>query len=602
MKIHELPQEVILKIAAGEVVTGCFSVVKELVENALDAEATTVEVEIKAGGKEYIRVSDNGIGMLPEELKMAIKPHTTSKIQCIEDLERILTYGFRGEALSTISSVSRMRISSMPDNADLGLTIEISGGKIVREKSYIGPKGTTVEVYDLLFNTPARRKFLKSQRVEGRMVTEIVQRFILAIPDAGFKYIRDGELIYDLTPAERILERIPVVFPELSTTDLLEVKEETSGISITGYITFPERTRFNRLGEMVFVNGRYVRQPELNYAIEKGYGESLEKGRFPFAILFISVNPEMIDVNIHPQKLEVRFSNPSLVFDAIKRAVRNTLRTSGTSILRIEKRPFPGSSTNYSGIQQDTKKQESDNPEKARGYGTHLRETHWEQRDHFEKRKVPLHYQPDNELLLNIERTASRRFEKTEAKETGEPRLFGVFGERYILAETKDGLLIVDQHAAHERLIYEKLKKAAKIQSQKLLSPIRLTLEDSRKSLLREKKNDVEKLGFQISFEGDRIFLTGIPSILSESVAVNALNEVLDELRLEGLEEPEKIFDHLLSTLACKSAIKTGDRLSGSEAKELLEKLLEEEILFCPHGRPVSMLIRFKDLDRHFSR
>lgn len=567
----------------------------------LDAQATMVEVEIKAGGKEYIRVSDNGIGMLPEELKMAIKPHTTSKIQSIEDLERILTYGFRGEALSTISSVSRMRISSMPGSVDLGLTIEISGGTIVREKSYIGPKGTTVEVYDLLFNTPARRKFLKSQRVEGRMITEIVQRFILAVPDAGFKYVRDGELIYDLAPAERILERIPVVFPELSTTDLLEVKEETNGISITGYVTFPERTRFNRLGEMVFVNGRYVKQPELNYAIERGYGESLEKGRFPFAILFISVNPEMIDVNIHPQKLEVRFSNPSLVFDAIKRAVRNTLRTSGTSILRIDKRPFPGSSTNYSGI-RDTKKQESDNAERARGYGTHLRETHWEPRNHIGKGKAPSHYQPDSESLLNIERTVFRRLEKTEAKEIGEPRLLGVFGERYILAETKDGLLIVDQHAAHERLIYEKLKKTAKIQSQKLLSPIRLTLEDSRKSLLREKKNDVEKLGFQISFEDGRIFLTGIPSILPESDAVNSLNEVLDELRLEGLEEPEKIFDHLLSTLACKSAIKTGNRLSESEAEELLKRLLEEEILFCPHGRPVTMLIRLKDLDRHFSR
>ncbi|OAA31259.1 DNA mismatch repair protein MutL [Kosmotoga arenicorallina S304] len=590
MKVKELPKDVVLKIAAGEVVTGCFSVVKELVENAIDAHAKKIEVEIEAGGKEFIRVSDDGDGMSVLDLKEAIKPHTTSKIDTVEDLHRLTTYGFRGEALSTIASVSRMVIASKLHNDESGAKLKISGGLITSEEPYYGNGGTTVEVFDLLFNTPARRKFLKSAAVEGRMVTEIIQRFILSNPNITFSYIRDGKTTYDVPGTLSLKERIKLIFPEISTEDLIEIShfDENSGIAVKGFITMPEKTRLNRFGEMIFVNNRYVKQFELNYALERGYGETLEKGRFPFAVVFINIEPGSVDVNIHPQKLEVKFSETSRVLEIVKRTVRKAIHEQGTYKIKIKpispEAFHAGETSSTKPIERQGTTEKSFNYRPLIDYRADLKKVN-----------------QGNSLPMEIQRQHFRTFGESFEK-TGNLNFIGVFGERYILVESDKGLLIIDQHAAHERLLFEKLKDFRRIEAQQLLSPLELKLDDLRYKLLDRNKEKMTQLGFHWKSKNDTIILETIPASVPQSEAKKVFMDILDELRLEKLEEPEKLFDNLLASIACRAALKTGDRLSIEEARRLVDELKEKKLIACPHGRPISMLISLSDLDNYFSR
>lgn len=592
MRVKELPKDVVLRIAAGEVVTGCFSVVKELVENSIDAHAKRIEIEIEAGGKEFIRVADTGEGMSPLDLKEAIKPHTTSKISSIEDLHRLASYGFRGEALSTIASVSRMVITSKQHSDEAGLKLKLTGGQLVSEEPYSGNAGTVVEVFDLLFNTPARRKFLKSVAVEGRMVTEIVQRFILSNPGISFSYIKDGKTVYNVSETQSLKDRIRLVFPELNVDDLIEISysDNSSGIAISGFVTMPEKTRLNRFGEMIFVNNRYVKQFELNYALERGYGETLEKGRFPFAVVFITIEPGSVDVNIHPQKLEVKFSQTSRILEAVKRAVRSAIHERGTFKIKPISEPSYAETERYKKYkkQADHREKTAEKTFKYKPLAT----------SHGTSRKN----NPNYSFPMEIERQHFRTFQTEKPEKIGEPKFIGVFGERYILVENPEGLLVIDQHAAHERLLFEKLKRNKKIKAQQLLNPVELALDELRYRLLSDNSEKLINLGFHWKSKNDRIILEAIPSLVPQSEAKKVFMDILDELRLTKLEEPERLFDNLLASIACKAAIKTGDRLTIEEARKLVDDLKSENLIACPHGRPISMLISLRDLDGYFSR
>ena len=592
MRIHELPGEVVMKIAAGEVVTGSFSIVKELVENSVDAGASSIEVEVKGGGREYIRVRDDGYGMDPDELRLSIKPHTTSKLLKIEDLDSLETFGFRGEALSTIAGVSRMKLSSVVAGEETGLTLEIAGGQILGERPFGGKPGTTVEVYDLLFNTPARRKFLKTPVSEGKQVTETVQHFMLAFPKIGLKFVRDGQVIYDGKPGQSLEERVLLMNSGLQADDLITVDEIFQGVRIRGFITLPIRTKGNRTGENMFVNSRFVKQNELNYALERGYGESLEKGRYPFAVLFIETDPSEIDVNIHPQKLEVKFSSNATVFESIKRAVRSAVRSRGSFVINIDHETGQHAQPVYRPPEMDKSVPLDGNRVYDRAYE--------ETRNPGRSAGVQ---QPMN---IELDRTISRRFDnQTEPEEVTDDRttFIGVFGERYILIESIRGLEIIDQHAAHERIIYEDLKTGGKeISSQNLLLPLRITLSADNMDLFIARQAEIEKLGFKGGVMDGKISLAAIPSIIGESEAETVLEEILDELKLEGLEEPGKVFDHILASIACKAAVRTGDRLDEFQARELVRELKARKLLVCPHGRPISMVLSYRDLDRYFSR
>jgi len=598
MRIHELPTDVVRKIAAGEVVTGCFSVVKELVENSIDAGASLVEIEIRSGGKEYIMVRDNGSGMTNQEAKVAIKPHTTSKISSIEDLDSLITFGFRGEALSTIASVSRMRLSTAADSEELGTILEIAGGSVTGQKPFSGSNGTLVEVFDLLYNTPARRKFLKSASIEGRMVTEMIQRFILAFENVDFVYSRDSQTVFDTRGAGSLQDRIALIYPGISTRDLIPVSGDSGEIKVNGYVTLPSRTRKNRMGENIFVNRRYVRQFELNYALERGYGETLQKGNFPFAVLFIDIDPQEVDVNIHPQKLEVKFASTAAVLDEVKRAVRSAIKGAGHFTINIVH-----SEENITGSSEERK-------DVSEIYQDHEVSNHgfkhpWRNQKVFDNNASDTYTQSRidrhhfRSFALGGEREGSPEKEKSGE---GKVSFIGVFGERYLIAESEDGLLLIDQHAAHERIIFETLKESKRIAPQNLLMPLELNLERSRMDLVIAREETLKKLGFTFDFVNDKIIMVSIPQVMGVEGVVDVLEEILDEMRLEGLEDPKTVFDNLLASIACKAAIRTGNRLDIGQAEELFEELRRKNLLVCPHGRPISMVIRLEDLDRYFSR
>jgi DNA mismatch repair protein MutL len=598
MRIHELPTDVVRKIAAGEVVTGCFSVVKELVENSIDAGASLVEIEIRSGGKEYIMVRDNGSGMTNQEAKVAIKPHTTSKISSIEDLDSLITFGFRGEALSTIASVSRMRLSTAADSEELGTILEIAGGSVTGQKPLSGSNGTLVEVFDLLYNTPARRKFLKSASIEGRMVTEMIQRFILAFENVDFVYSRDSQTVFDTRGAGSLQDRIALIYPGISTRDLIPVSGNSGEINVSGYVTLPSRTRKNRMGENIFVNGRYVRQFELNYALERGYGETLQKGNFPFAVLFIDIDPQEVDVNIHPQKLEVKFASTAAVLDEVKRAVRSAIKGAGHFTINIVH-----SEENITGSSEERK--DASEIYQDREVSNHGFKHPWRNQKVFDNNASDTYTQSrfDRHLFRSLV-PAGEREGSPEKEKSGEGKVsfIGVFGERYLIAESEDGLMLIDQHAAHERIIFEALKESKRIAPQNLLMPLELSLERSKMDLIIAREETLKKLGFTFDFVNDKIIMVSIPQVMGVEGVVDMLEEILDEMRLEGLEDPKTVFDNLLASIACKAAIRTGNRLDIGQAEELFEELRRKNLLVCPHGRPISMVIRLEDLDRYFSR
>jgi DNA mismatch repair protein MutL len=589
MAIRVLSQDIVRKIAAGEVVTGAFSVIKELIENSLDAEATQIVISAKNGGKEYISVMDNGVGMHGDDLKLAIKPHTTSKIERFSDLEKLVSYGFRGEALSTIASVSRMKISSRSKNDDLGLMLEITSGQIKKEQPVSRDVGTTVEVYDLLYNTPARRKFLKSKAVEGRMITETVERFILSHSGVGFKYLRDGKLIYDTSSTSTIKERITQLFPEIKTGDLIEIedKEQIPGISVSGFIVMPNKTRPNRLGEMIFVNGRYVKQPTLNFSVEQGYAESLEKGRFPYCFIFLKLSPDQIDVNIHPQKLEVKFSNTTQVKKAVSKTIRETLRNKGNFSIRIEK--HEPKKENYESL--NNQKEASKEPRIVK---ERLNKENFSQVNQNERSNLP----------IEVERSFFRHLkkEKKEDNNIEQVELIGVLGERYIIAEVDKGLLIIDLHAAHERITYERLNETTEVSSQNLLEPVNVLLDETSMEIVKDFKALLNELGFYFDIRSDRIMLKSVPYILDNNNLVSAFRGIIDELRLGIFKNKKELRKAVIAEIACKTSFRTGDMMNFEQAKALISELKKRKLLVCPHGRPLSMLLKFSDLDNYFSR
>jgi len=526
-------------------------------------------------------------------LKVAILPHTTSKIEKIKDLDSISTFGFRGEALHTITSVCRSKISSVEKGSEVGLSLELSGMNIQRESSFSGTSGTSIEIFDLLFNTPARRKFLKSSMVEGRMITEVVQRFSLCYPQIEFEYIKDGQKVYNFVKTMDRKERILRIFPVLNEEDLIQIDDFGSKLSIKGYISLPRTSRGNRVGEMFFVNNRYVKQNSLNYALERGYGEMLNKGRFPIAILMIEIDPEQVDVNIHPQKLEVKFSNNAEINEFIKRAVRNSLKGSGGFNLDISHSTFSKT------VSTDELERLSDRK------AVYPEKTFKADSPHYvNNQKTGDKYNgfQNSFSSIEMERKIFRPFKEEKINFTGAYDFIGVFGERYILIQFEKNLLIVDQHAAHERILYEKFKENKTIESQKLLLPLSIKMEDFDLELAKDKINRINEIGFGIDFDKKDIIINAIPAIISERYTEETFREVIEELRFEGIEESEKIFKNIIETLACKNAIKTGDVLKEDQARELIDEIFEKNLLVCPHGRPIYMKITFKDLDRFFSR
>lgn len=608
MKIKKLPDDIIVKIAAGEVISGTYNVVKELIENSIDAGADKLKVEIIDGGKSKIVVEDNGEGMSLEDMRMAIKPHTTSKIDKFEDLYSINSFGFRGEALASISEVSRMTISSKKKDDLTGNKISYIAGKEVEHKEISKNVGTKIEVNDLFFNIPARRKFLKSSSAESRKVTDIVEKFILS-ENIDFEYFRNGQKVYNFHKKEKYTDKIIKLFPELKWEDLIEINQEVSWGNIKGFITNPKVTRGNRSAQVFFVNKRYVKEGDLFSVLERGYGEMLDKGRHPYGFLFINVLPDNVDVNVHPQKLEVKFSEQNIIMKDIKNIIRENL---------LDKTKF---NLNFKKIEKSQNIQKNNFEEKRNlifdnsdydfklNYEdkSHLNSyTNDKSQETIEMKEPIKDYGYTKEFFeeREIVNTISNDLQMKNFEFSSNKRIIGIAAERYLLIEDEDQIVIMDFHAAHERVIFEKLKKQFfeenSIKKNKLLIPIEIKVSFEEKEEILEYENIINKIGLDFSFDNEVLKIETLPLGIKIKEPKTMLREILDTLKLQGIESLEKIHEDALATMACRSAVKTGDNVVGLE--KLVNDVFKMKLKTCPHGRPIMMNIPYKKLDNFFGR
>ena len=699
MKIHLLSQECINQIAAGEVVERPSSIVKELVENALDAKATAISIEIKGGGISFLRVSDNGEGIFSEDLERAFMPHATSKIQNPKDLEEILSFGFRGEALASIASVAKVECISKRQEDFLAHRILVEGGSFSPIEEVGGMDGTSILVRELFYNVPARKKFLLSESTEASRVEEMVEKLALANPGISFHFVKDGKSRFQTLGGGKLSDVVFGIYGKSFAKDSLEIKESYYPSSLTGLATLhiegllgkPSLTRSNRQYEIFFVNGRFVRDSLLSRALEDAYKPFLMQHKFPFAIVFLHLSPNLVDVNVHPQKLEVRFQNREKIYQALFDCVSKTLSKadlidhSPLSLFQKEKEEkstaFLSPSSQLWEKKEEKKENKNDIPEEAvrtdqndkqsaeqisaikeqekenaeavnQGYpigdasekasekafekapfrievpelnqqkaetreekliyeefdltkGIRLEE---EKASEKEENTVPREEQlfTESENLPSAEQESL--FSPSFFSEEGEKefRLIGQVFQTYWLIEFQKELFIMDQHAAHEKVNFEKMRKnyLEKPGISQGILPKTMVFNAKEEELYEKTKDYFTHLGYRIRKEEEKRYtLEGIPADFPSLDAEMLFHEILDALAEEGnLSEAESVYDKIAS-MACKASVKGNQLLSFKEAEALVEKLFTLENPYaCPHGRPTIVAFKKQDLEKMFKR
>jgi len=556
MKIKVLSLDLINKIAAGEVIERPASVVKELVENSLDAGAKNITVKIKNSGRELISVSDDGCGMPKEDAVLSIERHSTSKISDITDLDKIHTLGFRGEALPSIASVSQMLITTKPPDTKTGFLLEIEDGKIVNLHDKGCPDGTTVEVKNIFQNIPARLKFLKSDNTEKNKIISILTDYAAVNFHVAFSLTSDGKELFSYSPATNLKIRIAQIFGNEFLNELIELHLQHEKISIYGFISKPEIKFSSRNRIFLSVNKRPINSRMILSAVKNGYGEVLQRNENPAVFLAFEIKPDIIDVNVHPTKREIKFKDEGAIYSVIYQTIRNHI---------ITKETIPE-------ISYTTPYQKSD--------------------EHIST-------QPTEYIAKEIQ---SQFSEKKPALQ-----YIGRIFELYILAQENENLFIVDQHAAQEKILYEKFRKNAdtrKPEIQNLLIPISIELSPKEFNILSGLKECLMQIGFELEEFGKNFFaLKSVPAILGEASAINIINEIIRRKKVGEISETSAtLLDDIIKT-ACKTAIKSGDKLSDTESIKLLEELFEcENPYTCPHGRPTIIKITKDELDKKFLR
>ncbi len=660
MKIHLLSQECINQIAAGEVVERPGSIVKELVENALDAKATAISIEIKGGGISFLRVSDNGEGIFSEDLERAFMPHATSKIQNPKDLEEILSFGFRGEALASIASVAKVECISKRQEDFLAHRILVEGGSFSPVEEVGGMDGTSILVRDLFYNVPARKKFLLSESTEASRVEEMVEKLALANPGISFHFVKDGKSRFQTVGGGKLSDVVFGIYGKAFAKDSLEIKESYYPSSLTGLATLhiegllgkPSLTRSNRQYEIFFVNGRFVRDSLLSRALEDAYKPFLMQHKFPFAIVFLHLSPNLVDVNVHPQKLEVRFQNREKIYQALFDCVSKTLSKadlidhSPLSLFQKEKEEKSTTFLSPSSQLWEKKEELKETPENI-SENTQFR-TEASEKTHFSSETPELNQQKDEtgeekliyeefDLTKGIrleEEKASEKEENTVPKEEqffteseklpsaeqeslfspsffseeGEKefRLIGQVFQTYWLIEFQKELFIMDQHAAHEKVNFEKMRKnyLEKPGISQGILPKTMVFNAKEEELYEKTKDYFTHLGYRIRKEEDkRYLLEGIPADFPSLDAEMLFHEILDALAEEGnLSEAESVYNKIAS-MACKASVKGNQLLSFQEAEALVQKLFTLENPYaCPHGRPTIVAFKKQDLEKMFKR
>ncbi|MBR1758569.1 MAG: DNA mismatch repair endonuclease MutL [Lachnospiraceae bacterium] len=623
--IHVLDENTINQIAAGEVVERPSAVVKELVENAIDAMATVITVEIKDGGTSLIRVTDNGCGIPADQVEEAFVRHATSKILDVSDLDHIISLGFRGEALSSITAVAMVEIVTKTREALTGTRLVIDGG-VKKSLDEIGsPEGTTILVRNLFYNTPARKKFLKSNVTEGNYIAELMERLAQAHPEISFKFVTNNQVKLHTGGNGDLQSVIYHIYGRETAKNLVPIHYDVDGIRIEGFVGKPVVSRGNRAAENYFINGRYVKNAVIFKAIEEAYHPYLMSHRYPFTSLAVTIDASRVDVNVHPTKMEVRFRDSELIFQAFYHAISDALagKNMTVEVTAVEKKPetakeekIPEPFETKRMATETSLKQVKPNatlPKKNLEFDIdqlpnvlkepplyHVNEAAGEVQKIGEK--IPV-MKPE-QLTITFEEPVNLM----EAKGQEDYRIIGQVFETYWLVEYGKELFYIDQHAAHEKVLYEKAYahyKEKQLTSQMLLPPLILSVTARQEEVLLANLNLLAELGFEIEpFGGREYQVRSIPADLYNLNEVDLLIEFLDGIDLEtGQKQTPELILSRLATMSCKAAVKGGDHLSKEEAQALIDALMKlEDPYHCPHGRPVIVSVSKKELEKRFKR
>ena len=597
------------KIAAGEVVERPSSIVKELIENAIDAGSTHIDVEVRDGGSSYIRVTDNGNGMSPADARLAILRHATSKILTADDLAAVHTLGFRGEALPSIAAVSRFTLTTRRDEDQLAAYLSVTGGSLEDVREAGGGKGTTVTVEDLFFNTPARRKFLKSVSSENSHIHDVLSRMALSRPDIAFKLTNNSKLVLATPGTGRLLDAAVSLYGPRTAAELLAVEHEQDGIAVAGFVGKPTVLKSSRQCQTFTVNRRVVNSRMLFKALDNAYHSLLPKTGYPLALLHINLPADRIDVNVHPQKSEVKFTDDQSVFRAVYRSVVNTLttRTSPTelaaSVMVAPKEPFAGFDVRASTIANREPLIESrvghDFYQLYRTGAVPEKSALWLEE------AIPL-----SVVREQIEREENLPgIEQTTALDSDYQGLIlrplGQIDDCYIVAESGDSLYVIDQHAAHERILYDKFHKSAGIiPAQQLLLPLLIDMDEGDIALIADTAPVWNELGFAIEQAGPELVrITELPADVPPSEAGDMIREVLTHLHGHRQPSAGELRHTIIEVAACRAAVKAGSTLTMRQMQALLNELCATDLSYtCPHGRPAMLRFSSKDLAKMFKR
>ncbi len=611
-KINRLPPDLANQIAAGEVVERPASVVKELVENAIDAGARRLTIHVELGGKKQVRVEDDGEGMEPDDVRLAIERHATSKIRRTEDLAAILTLGFRGEALPSIASVSHFVIRTRARGQQSGTEIRVNGGAVASVVEVGAAVGTIVEVNDVFYNLPARRKFLKSDAAESAQVSRVVTQLALANPEIGFTLTSAGRTVLQAPPAVSLRDRLYQVYGERG--DLMEVRKDAGGIRLTGFIAALAEQGPTRGPQNIFVNRRIVRDKTIAHAIIDSYSQASIKERSPEVHLFIEMPPEALDVNVHPTKAEVRFRDQSLVHEVVRRALREALGQSGAPQLQLRPEHAVQTPTNTSlpgvlaggvypsrWVPFDSRPQ-TGTPLAQGEPGAVRQEVRLKPDATYGDEVAPSHLAPSHPAPSH---PAPSHAAPTEIK----PMIpLGQFRDTFIIAVDDEGVAIIDQHVAHERVLFERVMEKltrGRLESQRLLVPMVLELAPSAHQALVNRASELGQLGFEIeSFGSATIKVTAVPALLKTEDSSKALLALAEDL--EGLDRGAEVQDALqriAATTACHAAVKANYPLTYEKMAHILDELRATSYsTICPHGRPVMLRLTRREIEKNFDR
>ncbi len=610
MVIHILPEIVAAQIAAGEVVERPASVVKELIENSLDAGARSIVVEVEQGGKRLIRVSDDGSGIAADEAALAFARHSTSKLQTIEDLNRIRTLGFRGEALASIAAVSRTSLITRHEQENTGVEVQVEGGELRYERPAGVPVGTVVQVENLFFNTPARLKFLKAESTERRHVTQLVTRYAMAYPDVRFRLVQERLEQFHSTGSGDLADVLVEAFGLDTFREMLEVsplppaRPDLPPIEVYGFASAPSVNRSNRGHIVLFVNGRTIADQSLSYAVVQAYHTLLPVGRYPVAALMITLPPEEVDVNVHPTKAEVRFRSPDAVFSAVQRAVRRAV-IDQAPVPGVESDIYPAVRPGWAGSHSDDERGDFAPP---RGPTTD------------DRQQIQMGFEISDPGRYRQQQSDLDRAARSDSTEIpagpGRParprtlpilRVVGQVGAAYIVAEGPAGVYLIDQHAAHERILYEQFmaeQAAHEAVDQHTLPVTTVDLHPTAAALVEEHQETLAGLGFRLAPFGPNTFrIQTIPALLADHDPAQVIRLIVEDLE-SGLGPGEATLEEKLIRRVCKTAaVKAGQVLSYEEMQGLIQQLERcESPRTCPHGRPTMLHLSGEELARQFGR